>query len=795
MAESFREVFPAIHSTLLSVAEAVSRPPLMHMYHLTPFSLGAAVANGVSCDEVLHFLRRHSYGFETEAESIERFVRTCMQRYGLARVVTQGTRTMVQCKTRELAESLLGDAVLRSMALEPAEVQQEHFTWDDETRDYFFFCLRSRSMAKTAAARCVLLGLPIQQQYDYENDTSVHPVNISLRSQTKPRRYQVEAVEAASGDGFLRSGCLLLPCGAGKTLVGIMILCKAKRRTLIVCAGGVSVEQWRNQILEFVSLDAPVDSDSTASGKTRSASTRIACLTGKQKDPITEDTDVVLTTYSMLVSAHRMQFRKRSSAAPGAGAVQGDSSGKAKANPKEQLFSPFGLLILDEVHVIPAEAFRESLSLLDCKATIGLTATYVREDSKILDLYHLVGPKLYDVAMESLVADGYLARVTCAEVHTPMTAAFEQEYLERCVRTAGRAREVPAMVMLAAANPYKMLCVQELVRRHLAHGAKILVFCDHIALLQEYGKILSAPVVSGATQHKDRLMIFSDFQSTSKLNLICISRVGDVSVNLPSANVVIQVSSHGGSRRQEAQRLGRILRPKERSSGGGGVESYFYSIVSMDTLEMAYAAHRTTFLVDQGYTCRVMEYVPSPAQAAPKSEAEETAAPAPDTKRAKLEVGDAATIKREQLRDAVLLPVLRHTPGHRNASGTVDVADLGYQIRLLARVVSSWELTYQQGMRARRRGRAVAAAGVSEEEEEEEDGDEDSDSVASSAVTDSSGSDEDVSVVQPARGLREIKTEYGRARPVTGDDTAHHDRNALINQMVGADDGFVYHEL
>ncbi|KAG5496453.1 hypothetical protein JKF63_02755 [Porcisia hertigi] len=772
IAESFRSSYGAIRPFLMALAEAISRPSLMHEYRVTPFSLGAAVSSGIDAAEATTFLETYAYGLAENSarrQLVRQFIQSCMMRYNLARIIIDSERTVVQCKDEETAQMLLHDAVIASVAATPLQIFYEESTWTEDQRPYPSFLLQSRAMSKVVAARCVVLGLPIQQQYEFEKDTSVRTAHITLRTQTKPRRYQIEAVDAAVHEGTLSSGCLILPCGAGKTLLGIMLMCKVKKPTLVVCAGSVSVEQWKNQILDYAILEAPPPTDnSDASGTNschpdsiKSGAARISCLTGKQKDPITENTDVVVTTYSMLVTAHKAKMRQHATAT-----VSGDDSftargqRKRRENPKEKLFAPYGLLILDEVHVIPAESFCESLGFIDAKGIIGLTATYVREDHKILDLFHLVGPKLYDISMEILASQGYLAKVHCLEVRTPMTKEFGLEYMDRSGKAVGAGR-APVLVMLAAANPNKMLCVRELVWQHLATGAKILVCCDHIMLLKEYGQLLNAPVICGSTQHKERLMIFSDFQSTSKINVICVSRVGDVSVNLPNANVVIQVSSHGGSRRQEAQRLGRILRPKERAANGRTVDAWFYSIISMDTVEMSYAAHRTAFLVDQGYVCRVMEHNPFDSL---------SNAPPGSVKQCVKEhrVGDVVSVKQESLYETLLQSnVLRTRGGDGVDTAGPCIESLPYQLSLLSKVVSSWEIEYQQecGKRRRSARRDAAECGANMAED-----------------------DADVVVVPSARSYHLIKSECRRtADPVAGVTELHN--------LVGVEDGFVYHEL
>ncbi|XQJ29932.1 DNA repair helicase and transcription factor protein, putative [Leishmania guyanensis] len=773
LAESFRGSYETIRPLLTTLAEAVSRPSLIHEYRLTPFSLGAAVSNGIDATEATTFLETYAYGLagcSERRQRVRQFIESCMRRYNLVRVIIDSARTLVQCKNEETAQMLLCDTVITSVAATPPQIFYETSSWAENPAPYPSFLLQSRAMSKVVAARCMVLGFPIQQQYDFENDTSVRKAHISLRTQTKPRRYQIEAVDAAIHNGTLNSGCILLPCGAGKTLLGIMLMCKVKKPTLVVCAGSVSVEQWRSQILDYATLEAPspTDNDDAAdtqggcSHQIKSGATRIACLTGKQKDPITEETDVVLTTYSMLVTAHKAKLRQHATTTAGEDDLfTGRGLRKRKENPKEKLFAPYGLLILDEVHVMPAESFRGSLGFIDAKGIVGLTATYVREDHKILDLFHLVGPKLYDISMEALASQGYLANVHCVEVRTPMTKEFGLEYMDHRRRAAGTSK-TPVLVMLAAANPNKMMCVRELVWQHLDVGAKVLVCCDHIMLLKEYGELLNAPVICGSTQHKERLMIFSDFQSTSKINVICVSRVGDVSVNLPNANVVIQVSSHGGSRRQEAQRLGRILRPKERAANGRAVDAWFYSIISMDTIEMNYAAHRTAFLVDQGYACRVMEYIPFESSA-------NTILGRMKQLAKKERVGDAVSIKQEFLyetvhQSSVLWSRAAERSGHGAGADDRRTESLSYQLGLLSKVVSSWEMEFQQECRKRRRTAA--------------------EDVAENATDDADG----VTEARSMRTYAAIKNEWR----ISGD---HETRATALHNLVGVEDGFVYHEL
>lgn len=257
---------------------------------------------------------------------------------------------------------------------------------------------------------------------------------------------------------------------------------------------------------------------------------------------------------------------------------------------------------MDEVHVVPAKMFRRVVGSVKAHCRLGLTATLVREDELISDLNFLIGPKLYEANWMDLTAQGYLANVQCVEVWCPMTGPFMKEYL---MASNSRLKQ-----LLYVMNPSKLRAVEFLVRFHEERGDKIIVFSDLVYSLKLYAEMLKKPVIYGETPERERQAILGVFRSTDALRTICISKVGDTSIDLPEANVIIQVSSHFGSRRQEAQRLGRILRPKAYTQTDGSNRSsfnaFFYTLVSTDTQEMFYSAKRQQYLIDQGYTFKIV---------------------------------------------------------------------------------------------------------------------------------------------------------------------------------------------
>ena len=255
----------------------------------------------------------------------------------------------------------------------------------------------------------------------------------------------------------------------------------------------------------------------------------------------------------------------------------------------------WGLMLLDEVHTIPAKMFRRVLTIVKAQCKLGLTATLVREDDKITDLNFLIGPKLYEANWLELQNKGYLARVQCSEVWCPMQAEFYREYLTMTSRKRS---------LLFTMNPNKFRICQYLIKLHENRNDKIIVFSDNVFALEHYARKLNCPYIYGPTSQQERLQILQNFQFNPKVNTIFVSKVADTSFDLPDANVLIQISSHGGSRRQEAQRLGRILRAKRDSSDE--YNAFFYTLVSQDTMEMYYASKRQRFLMNQGYSYKVI---------------------------------------------------------------------------------------------------------------------------------------------------------------------------------------------
>eukprot|EP00918_Siedleckia_nematoides_P103916 GHVU01226700.1.p1 GENE.GHVU01226700.1~~GHVU01226700.1.p1 ORF type:complete len:681 (+),score=149.98 GHVU01226700.1:551-2593(+) len=499
-----------------------------------------------------------------------------------------------------------------------------------ERRRVFTVQIQKDKVSQVKAAALNELKIPLLSEYDFRLDFGTANMDIALRPVTKIRYYQERALRRMFSNGRARSGLIVLPCGAGKTLVGIVATCTIRKSAFVVTTNNVAVDQWRRQFIEYTTLDASL----------------VKPFTGDSKQELwgANQAGVLITTYSMLTS-----------------------SGPGRATSTQRVIDQiqereWGLLIFDEVQFAPAPKFSLVNDWVKCQCKLGLTATLVREDGKIRDLQWLIGPKLYEANWMELQEARFLAKPSCKEVWCPMTPEFFRAYINawRYAAEAGANRRDPSDLrrMLWICNPNKLIACESLIRYHKALGHRIIVFSDYLFALLKTAELLGYldACVIGQTTQEERRNILNKF-TNGEINVIFLSRVGDNSIDLPSANVVIQISFKYGSRRQEAQRLGRILRPKPASSkpasaspfssitnaaatgtgssyhygyhGQGGPmyqqqqphhlsanaayagesgepDAFFYSLVSQDTQELIHASKRQRFLVDQGYSYTVM---------------------------------------------------------------------------------------------------------------------------------------------------------------------------------------------
>ncbi|PQE28525.1 hypothetical protein CJF32_00005624 [Rutstroemia sp. NJR-2017a WRK4] len=609
--ESFSPLASHAQDFLTTVAEPLSRPTFLHEYALTPHSLYAAVSVGLDPKDIINVLDRLSK--IPIPENLRSYIMNCTQSYGKVKLVLKNNKYYVESADPELLQRLLRDPVISpyrihgtadiTTAVAPtmgglvipgtgnaagvqqatdtskkddekaqdrdAPTQEDIFATlneddddDDDTDAVHAFEIGDVGVEPTQK-RCLELGLPILEEYDFRNDTANPNLDIDLRPSAQIRHYQEKSLSKMFGNGRAKSGIIVLPCGAGKTLVGITAACTIKKGIIVLCTSSMSVVQWRQEFLKWSNIN-PAD---------------IAVFTSDHKEKFTRSTGIIVTTYSMVT-----QTRSRSyDAAKMMDFLQNRE---------------WGLMLLDEVHVVPANIFRKVTSSIKTHSKLGLTATLLREDDKIRDLNFLIGPKLYEANWMELAEQGHIAKVQCAEVWCPMTTEFYSEYL----RETSRKR-----ALLYIMNPRKFQACQFLIDYHEKRGDKIIVFSDNVYALKVYAQKLNKAFIYGGTGQPERLRILENFQHNENINTLFLSKIGDTSLDLPEATCLIQISSHYGSRRQEAQRLGRILRAKRRNDEG--FNAFFYSLVSKDTQEMYYSSKRQAFLVDQGYAFKVITHL------------------------------------------------------------------------------------------------------------------------------------------------------------------------------------------
>lgn len=623
--ESFSPVYKHAHDFLIAISEPVCRPENIHEYKLTAYSLYAAVSVGLQTADIIEYLRRLSK--TTLPEGIIEFIKLCTVSYGKVKLVLKQNRYFVESLTPDVIQILLKDPVIQECRLreevedpamqmldsetpipntqktvdgatkfpvgvgtststangtvaakttnganaaeeEPAKVPDDIFSYfekiDQEDEDELdtkcvsFEVIQDK--IEDLQKKCIELEYPLLAEYDFRNDVVNPDIDIDLKPSTTLRPYQEKSLRKMFGNGRARSGVIVLPCGAGKTLVGVTAACTVRKRCVVLCTSGVAVEQWRSQFKMWSTANDSI----------------ICRFTSDAKDK-PNDCSICISTYSMLAHTNKRSW-------------------EAEQMMQWLQSKEWGLMVLDEVQTIPAKMFRRVLMIVQAHCKLGLTATLVREDDKIADLNFLIGPKLYEANWMELQNKGFIAKVQCAEVWCPMTPEFYREYLNT---------QSQKKLLIFTMNPNKFQACQFLIHFHERRNDKIIVFSDNVFALKNYAIKLNKPYLYGPTSQGERLQILQNFQHNPKVNTIFVSKVADTSFDLPEANVLIQISAHGGSRRQEAQRLGRILRAK-KGAAAEEYNAYFYSLVSQDTIEMQYSLKRQRFLVNQGYSYKVI---------------------------------------------------------------------------------------------------------------------------------------------------------------------------------------------
>ncbi|MCF6472124.1 DEAD/DEAH box helicase [Nonomuraea sp. MG754425] len=516
----------ACRKAIAPFAELERAPEHVHTYRVTPLALWNARAAGHDAEQVIDALISFSRYPVPHALLVD--VAETMARYGRLRLEKEPVHGLVLTST----DRAVLEEVLRSKKIQP-------MLGDRLGADSVVVHPSDRGNVKQALLK---LGWPAEDLAGYV-DGEAHPIKLREDGWAL-RPYQREAAEAFWNGG---SGVVVLPCGAGKTIVGAAAMAQAEATTLILVTNTVSAHQWKTELLKRTSLTED----------------EIGEYSGNKKEirPVTIATYQVMTTRRKGVYSHLELFDARD----------------------------WGLIVYDEVHLLPAPIFRMTADL-QARRRVGLTATLVREDGREGDVFSLIGPKRYDAPWKEMENQGWIAPADCVEVRVTLT---DEE------RLAYAMAESEERYRFCATTPSKTLVTEALVRRHL--GEQVLVIGQYIDQLDELGEHLNAPVIKGETRIKERERLYQAFRD-KEIQVLVVSKVANFSIDLPEAAVAIQVSGTFGSRQEEAQRLGRVLRPK---ADGGGAR--FYTVVSRDTVDQEFAAHRQRFLAEQGYAYQIID--------------------------------------------------------------------------------------------------------------------------------------------------------------------------------------------
>ena len=515
-----------VRAALAPFAELERAPEHVHTYRITPLALWNARAAGFDAEQAVDVLERYSRFPVPQALLID--VAETMARYGRLKLIKHPAHGLIL----ESDDPLILTEVLHSKKIQPLVSRPI----DQVTVPVH---PSSRGQIKQ---ELIKLGWPVEDLAGYVDGES-HPIALN-HDGWELRDYQQYATESFWEGG---SGVVVLPCGAGKTIVGAASMAQAQTTTLILVTNTVAGRQWRDELLRRTTLTPE----------------EIGEYSGERK----EIRPVTIATYQVVTRKTKGEYKAL------------------------ELFDSrdWGLIIYDEVHLLPAPVFRMAADL-QSRRRLGLTATLVREDGREDDVFSLIGPKRYDAPWKELEMAGYIATAECVEVRTTLTAE------ERLVYASAETRE---RYRLAACSRGKLEVVEKLLAQHA--GKQTLIIGAYVDQLEEIAQHIGAQLIDGTTSTKKRETAFQAFRD-GEISTLVVSKVANFSIDLPEAAVAIQVSGTFGSRQEEAQRLGRLLRPK-----ADGAEALFYTVVARDTLDAEYALRRQRFLAEQGYAYRLVD--------------------------------------------------------------------------------------------------------------------------------------------------------------------------------------------
>ncbi len=534
--ETNSPLYEEVRDFLQQFAELVKSPEYIHTYRITPISIWNAASAGLSLDKIVETLEKYSK-FPIPGNIIYD-ITEYYKLYGKIKLVPSEDENYHILKVED---PLIAKEILHNKR---AKKYIEEILSDTE----FLIAKENRGWIKKTLIK---INYPVEDLIGYEEGEYLE-INLKTGKNFQLRKYQEEAVEIfySGGANIGTSGVIVLPCGAGKTIVGIALIAKYKTSTLIIVNNIEAARQWKKELLDKTDIRED--------------------LIGEYHGSKKEIRPITIATYNIITYK------------------------KEKEGPFIHLdiFNArnWGLIIYDEVHLLPAPIFQFTANL-QAKRRLGLTATLVREDGKEDEVFTLIGPKKYDVPWKILEEQGWIAKALCIEIRIPLLDEERYKYVIASDREKFR---------IAACNPRKIDIVWEIMEEH--KNANILIIGQYISQLREISKKYNLPIVTGSTSHKKRMELYEKFRK-GEIKTLVVSKVANFSIDLPDANVAIQVSGTFGSRQEEAQRLGRIMRPKQN-----GESAYFYSLVSKDTVEQTFAMKRQLFLTEQGYRYSIRNY-------------------------------------------------------------------------------------------------------------------------------------------------------------------------------------------
>jgi len=517
-------------------SELEKSPEHIHTYRITPLSLWNAAASGLTTEDILQYLS--NYTRYDIPQPVIATIKEQMKRYGLLNLTMENDELVLNSRDPILLNEITHNKKLQNYLIERLDAGR----------------IRVKKIYRGHIKQALIkTGFPVEDLAGYEEgdpcEINITPAGIDDTG-LEVRDYQNSAINAfhRGGGPDGGSGVVVLPCGAGKTIIGIGVMNVLKTQTLILVTNTIALRQWKDELI----------------AKTDIAPDQIGEYSGDKKEikPIT------IATYNILT------YRK---------------------NRKEEFLhfdifnsKNWGLIIYDEVHLLPAPVFRLT-SEIQSKRRLGLTATLIREDGLETDVFSLIGPKKFDMPWKILERSSWIATALCTEIRIELPDHSRMEY------SLSKDRE---KFRISSENPRKTAFVKRIVEFH--KGASIIIIGQYISQLEEFARVFKFPIITGSTPLAEREDLYKKFRA-GKIRCIIVSKVANFSIDLPDANVAIQISGTFGSRQEEAQRLGRVLRPKRNEN-----IAYFYTVITSNSVEERFAHNRQLFLTEQGYTYTIL---------------------------------------------------------------------------------------------------------------------------------------------------------------------------------------------